>query len=120
MAENLEDLSFSDLMGDNPLGESENKYFYEALKSMYSDLMTKTDIPQKEVKLLLRVIFYNDMIKPYDKDSTKAINKMLTTYYKYRISRSRLGRKEFFNALIHKVNDTKDSLMNKLRGQRDL
>jgi len=119
MAE-LEDMKFDDLMSDNPLGESENKYFYEALKSMYSDEKTKTHIPAKEIKLILRILFFNDTIKEYDNKDFKAVNKMFTNYYKFMISRSRLGRKEFFDALIHKAQDTKTSLMDRLRNNREL
>lgn len=116
----LEDMDLDKLLSDNPLNESENKYFYEALKSMYSDEKTKTHIPAGEIKLLLIIQYYRDSIKEYDKDSVKAINNMLNTYYKYMISRSRLGRKEFFNALIHKETEKKPSFMDRLRGNNDL
>lgn len=118
--DDISKMDIGQLFSDNPLMESENKYFYEALKSMYSDEKTKTHIPPNEVKLLLQILFYRNMIKEYDKSGVKAINDMLNTYYKYMISKGRLGRKEFFNALIHRGEEPKRSFLDKLRGNNEL
>ena len=63
--DDISKMDIGQLFSDNPLMESENKYFYEALKSMYSDEKTKTHIPPNEVKLLLQILFYRNMIKDY-------------------------------------------------------
>lgn len=107
--------SLTDILDSD--NQSENEYFYKALANMYGkDMKTKTHIPKKEIKMLLKLNFYADSVKQYDKQSYKAIKDMLKLYYTYMISSNRMGRKEFFNALVNRIQEEKK----KIFGRSDL
>ena len=88
------DTNFLDLL--NSENESE---FFKAIQKMYYDIATKTEISEKELKLVVRYIYYANRINKYSPEAGKHLLDSLENYYKVSISKERTGRKEFFEAL---------------------
>ena len=84
--------------------------YFNAIDNFFKDVKdidTKTDLSSKEVKLLLKLQFYSNIIKMFDTDNA-FIDKMLLNYYRLQLSTKRQSRKEFFNA-ISNIKHTDDN-----------
>lgn len=84
--------------------------YFNAIDNFFKDVKdidTKTDLSSKEVKLLLKLQFYSNIIKMFDTDND-FIDKMLLNYYRLQLSTKRQSRKEFFNA-ISNIKHTDDN-----------
>ncbi len=96
------------VMEDEIISEDEESEFYKTLHDMFAGLPTITDINAKEVKLLVRLNLYGDVLKHFDTDNFKLssyVDTLLDTYYKLKISQKRLGRKELFSTLKQTVEE---------------
>ncbi|MEM3859409.1 MAG: hypothetical protein QW478_08375 [Candidatus Micrarchaeaceae archaeon] len=78
--------------------EEEKNEFLEAIKEFYDiegNINTKTDIGADNIKMLLKLRQYANLVSLHDKKTAKAINDMLEEYKELRVSKDRMGRKEF-------------------------
>ncbi len=95
---------FEQDINENRLIEAIEKFFeYED-----KNIKTKTDIPKNEIKKIVKIYFYANLIRQYDKETAKIIDRMLHEYYQLRVSKDRLGREEFFKAISNYEEDTKE------------
>lgn len=88
-------LTADDLLG---IGEKQDERFKFA-STLYQGIETTTDIPNKEVKLIVRLNYFAEECSKYEVDAklpkiSEIVDKALDTYYKLRISAKREGRKE--------------------------
>ena len=91
---NSENLNIFDI-----LNSEEQSEFFRTLNEMYEGIQTKTDIPDKEIKMIVRYIYYIERINEYSPESAKKLLKILDEYYHLLISKERKGRKELFETL---------------------
>ncbi|MEM0152372.1 MAG: hypothetical protein QW129_05145 [Thermoplasmata archaeon] len=93
--------------------------YYKAIKEFYDDeeFLTKTRLSLKEVSLLVRLKFYNFIVKKYDKDLSVYLENIKDSFIKLKISQSGEGRREFF-ATISNINMVKEksSILDRIRG----
>lgn len=84
--------------------------YFNAIDNFFKDVKdidTKTELSIKEIKMLLRLNFYAEIIKMFDENNNYIPN-MLLQYYRLQLSAKRQSRKEFFNA-ISNIKNTDDN-----------
>jgi len=91
---NQENLNIFDI-----LNSEEQSEFFKTLNAMYEGIQTKTDIPEKELKLIVRYIYYTERVYEYSPQTAERLLKILDEYYHLLISKERKGRKELFETL---------------------
>jgi len=91
---NQESLNIFDI-----LNSEEQSEFFKTLNQMYEGIETKTEIPDKELKLIVRYIYYAERVNEYSPETAKKLLKILNEYYHLLISKERKGRKELFETL---------------------
>jgi len=91
---NNEDLNIFDILNSEDQSE-----FFKTLNNMYEGIETKTEIPEKELKLIIRYIYYTERVYEYSPETAKRLLKLLDEYYHLLISKERKGRKELFETL---------------------
>ncbi len=79
-----------------------NSDLIEIISQFYDNdefLETKTDIPKNLIIPLAKIRILNNLVKNLDTELSYNFEDMILHYYYLRISKSREGRKEVFNAL---------------------
>lgn len=71
---------------DLPNAQNESEFF-KAISKMYDDISTITDIPEKEIKFVVRFINYTKMVHEYSPEAANQLLDMLQDYYKVIISK---------------------------------
>lgn len=108
--DNEPDITLKDLMSSS----TNDDQLFKFAKDLYDGIETKTDIPFKNINLIIKLIFFADECKRYEIDTEQESiydivkDTILYNYYRLNISKSRLGRKEaftFLNGTRTKEND---------------
>ena len=99
-------LSAEDLLG---IGEKQDERFKFA-SNLYMGIQTITDIPNKEIKLIVRLNYFSKECSKYEVNDklpkiSEIVDEALDTYYKLRISAKREGRKEAIQFLTSTTNE---------------
>jgi len=81
------------------LNSEEQSEFFKTLNAMFEGIETKTEIPEKELKLIIRYIYYTERVHEYSPQTAQRLLKILDQYYHLLISKERKGRKELFETL---------------------
>jgi len=81
------------------LNSEEQSEFFKTLNAMFEGIETKTEIPEKELKLIIRYIYYTERVHEYSPQTAQRLLKILNEYYHLLISKERKGRKELFETL---------------------
>ena len=112
-AENEED-KIPDIFSD--ISEMDNDPLFKALTEFFEDLSTKTDIPKNRIQLIIRLIFYANLIKQFDAETGNMLMESITDYYKLRISKDRIGRKEAFTTMqkIISQEEKKENILSRI------
>lgn len=96
---------------------SPDSEFYKALSKFFDDdIRAKTDIKNPRIITVIKLLYYKEECLANDiEDIPEIIDIILDHYYYLNISSDRKGRKEFFNALMAKIQPEKQpSLIDKL------
>lgn len=116
LANAMNDLNNMDL--DNLFKvSSPDSEFYKALSKFFDDdIRAKTDIKNSRIITVIKLLYYKEECIANDiEDIPEIIDIILDHYYYLNISSDRKGRKEFFNALMAKIQPEKQpSLIDKL------
>ena len=116
LANAMNDLNNMDL--DNLFKvSSPDSEFYKALSKFFDDdIRAKTDIKNPRIITVIKLLYYKEECLANDiEDIPEIIDIILDHYYYLNISSDRKGRKEFFNALMAKIQPEKQpSLIDKL------
>lgn len=116
LANAMNDLNNMDL--DNLFKvSSPDSEFYKALSKFFDDdIRAKTDIKNPRIITIIKMLYYKEECLANDiQDIPEIIDIILDHYYYLNISSDRKGRKEFFNALMAKIQPEKQpSLIDKL------
>ena len=92
--------------------ETEGKFVAKELfKANKKEIMLKTDLDDKEIKVLSRLLYLKER---YDLNS---IDKFVNTFLKLRVSRKRKGRHEFLEAFKGELEKDRGSFDKFLRGR---
>ena len=73
---NQENLNIFDI-----LNSEEQSEFFKTLNQMYEGIQTKTEIPDKELKLIVRYIYYTERVNEYSPETAKKLLRILNEYY---------------------------------------
>jgi hypothetical protein len=103
---NVNPLSAEDLLG---IGEKQDERFKFA-STLYDGIQTTTDIPNKEIKLIIKLYYFADECAKYEVNNdlpkiSSIVDKALNNYYKLRISAKREGRKEAIQFLTSQTQE---------------
>lgn len=98
LSSDIDNFNLSDLFKSS----SGNAELLNAIEKFYDEIETKTDIDDKYIIEIIKVIYYGEETKQFEIDdslpkvSDIIKNTILLNYYRLRISRKREGRKEAF------------------------
>ena len=103
---NVNPLSAEDLLG---IGEKQDERFKFA-SNLYSGIKTITDIPSKEIKLIIKLYYFANECAKYEVNNdlpkiSEIVETALDNYYKLRISTKREGRKEAIQFLTSQTQE---------------